>query len=371
MLLSIVTTLYRSSAFIEEFYERACRAAETITSSYEIVFVNDGSPDDSLERAVRLHERDPRVRVVDLSRNFGHHKALLAGLAYAEGDLTYLTDSDLEEEPEELIRLYDALREHDVDLAFGVRANREGTFFQRLGGRAYFAVYNSFSSQIIPNDMCTSRVMTRRYLDSLLEHREREVVFSGLSALTGYRQVAVPISKRRRTGARSYNLARSVGLLIDSVTTLSSKPLIWVFLLGVAMSGVAGMAAVLVLVRRLVFGVQEEGWASLIVSVWLVGGLILFCQGIIAIYIAKIFLEAKQRPRTITRHFYTRAAPNALADAGSPVSEREATRSVAPSGGSEQVGGELASGNGLSVPASAGTMRDLRPVGAEPPEVTT
>src|SRR5918993_2990029 len=102
MLISVVTTLYRSAPFIEEFYERASRAARKISPSYEIILVNDGSPDDSLDRAILLHERDPRVKVVDLSRNFGHHKALLAGLEYAEGDYVYLTDVDLEEEPEEI-----------------------------------------------------------------------------------------------------------------------------------------------------------------------------------------------------------------------------------------------------------------------------
>ena len=371
MLLSIVTTLYRSAPFVEEFYERVSRAAEAITSTYEIVFVNDGSPDDSLERAIELHERDPRVKVVDLSRNFGHHKALLAGLEYAEGDVVYLTDVDLEEEPEELIRLYDHLRKQDADLAYGVRASREGAFFQRLGGRAYFAVYNVFSSQVIPNDMCTSRVMTRRYCDSLLQHREREVVFSGLSVLTGYRQVPLPMAKKRRRGARSYNLGRSVSLLIDSITTLSSKPLIWVFLLGVAMSALAGAAAVFILVRRLVFGVQEEGWASLIVSVWLVGGLILFCQGMIAIYIAKIFLEVKQRPRTITRQFYARVAAGAPIGVPPAVPERGGALAGRPSLDRVANGRPHANGDRPSDGESIGSVRDLRPVEAEPPEVTT
>jgi putative glycosyltransferase len=363
MRLSVVTTLYRSAAFIEPFYERACRAAATIAQDFEIVFVNDGSPDDSLERAVALHERDPRVRVVDLARNFGHHKALLAGLEHADGDLIFLTDVDLEEPPEEMVRLYELLVAERADLAYGVRASREGSFTQRMGGRAYFAVYNAFSSQRIPNDMCTSRVMTRRYRDSLLLHREREVVFSGLSALTGYRQVALPIAKTRRAGARSYNLGRSVGLLIDSITTLSSKPLIWVFVLGIAISVLAGLAALFIVVRRLVFGSQEEGWASLIVSVWLVGGLILFCQGMIAIYIAKIFLEVKGRPRHITRHVYERAAPPAAGGAGG--------RASAPAGPPDPWAGPLAAtplrSNGEGALAHA---RTPRPVEADPPEVT-
>jgi putative glycosyltransferase len=307
MLLSIVTTLYRSAPYIDEFYRRVSRAAETLTSSYEIVFVNDGSPDDSLERAVALHQADPRVKVVDLSRNFGHHKALLAGLEYAQGDLIYLLDSDLEEEPEALVPLYNLLREMDADVAYGIRQNRYGTPIQRLGGRAYFWVYNAFSSQPIPTDMCTARVMTRRYVNSLLQHGEREVVLSGVLALTGYRQVPLPMQKLRK-GTSSYGLTRSVSLLIDSVTSQSSKPLIWMCGLGVAILAVTVALAVLLLLRRIVSGIEVEGWTSLILSVWMIGGLILFSQGLIAMYIAKIFLEVKQRPRTITRHYYTRQA---------------------------------------------------------------
>ena len=369
MRLSVVTTLYRSAPFIQEFYERASRAAASVTPSFEIIFVNDGSPDDSLALAVALHERDARVKVVDLSRNFGHHKALLAGLEHAEGDFIFLTDSDLEEEPEEMVRLVELIRSEDADLAYGVRVNREGSFFQRLGGRAYFAVYNVFSSQQIPTDMCTSRVMTRRYVDSLLQHREREVVFSGLSVLTGYRQVPLTMTKQRRTGERSYNLARSLSLLIDSITTLSSKPLIWVFLLGIAMSGIAGAAAVLIFIRRLVFGIQEEGWASLIVSVWLVGGLILFCQGMMAIYIAKIFLEVKQRPRTITRRFYDRAAyPAADLDAVEP-SPSLLTPSAADGGRQLLHGARVGAAERVGAARSIETLRDFRPREADPPEV--
>jgi putative glycosyltransferase len=305
MFLSVVTTLYRSAPYIDEFYRRVCRVAETLTSSYEIIFVNDGSPDDSLDRAIALHQADPRVKVADLSRNFGHHKALLAGLEYARGDLVYLLDSDLEEEPEALVALYDRLRETGADVAYGVRRNRYGSFTQRLGGRAYFWAYNAFSSQPIPTDMCTARVMTRRYVDSLLQHTEREVVFSGVLALTGYQQVPLPMEKLRK-GTSSYSLTRSVSLLIDSITSQSSKPLVWMFGLGAAILAVTITLAVLLLLRRIVSGVEVEGWTSLILSVWMIGGLMLFAQGLIAMYIAKIFLEVKQRPRTITRHFYTR-----------------------------------------------------------------
>src|SRR5271167_816371 len=128
--LSIVTTLYRSAGHIEEFYRRATKAAEAIADDIELVMVNDGSPDQSLDRALALHRADPRVVVVDLARNFGHHKAMMTGLAHASGDRVFLIDSDLEEEPELLIQFHERLMQGDCDVVFGVQETRRGRWLE-------------------------------------------------------------------------------------------------------------------------------------------------------------------------------------------------------------------------------------------------
>ena len=144
MKLSIVTTLYQSSPFIEEFYERMVRVVLGETENYEIIFVNDGSTDDSLEKAVALRETDKRVSVVDLSRNYGQHRAIMTGLEYASGDYVYLLDSDLEEKPEWLTDFLDIARHQDFDVVTGRQSDRTGRVFKRLGGMLFYRVFNIF-----------------------------------------------------------------------------------------------------------------------------------------------------------------------------------------------------------------------------------
>src|SRR6201992_2450588 len=150
MKLSVVTTLYRSAASIEEFYRRAIKAAEKIAGDIELVMVNDGSPDNSLDLALELQKHDARVIVVDLSRNFGHHKALMTGLAHASGDLVFLIDSDLEEQPEDLAQFYQRFSAGDCDVVFGVLPTRRGGLLKRLPGAIFFSLLDLLSDYPVP-----------------------------------------------------------------------------------------------------------------------------------------------------------------------------------------------------------------------------
>src|SRR5712671_1704276 len=168
--LSIVTTLYHSAPHLEEFFARSCTVAEKITASFEIIFVNDGSPDDSLKVALSLYSKDRRLKIVDLSRNFGHHKAMMTGLAQARGRLVFLVDSDLEEEPELLATFHEKLGETGADVIFGVQQERKGKLFERLSGSLYFTVFNWLSTHPVPPNHITARLMTRKYVAALLQH---------------------------------------------------------------------------------------------------------------------------------------------------------------------------------------------------------
>src|SRR3954464_985692 len=153
MKLSIVSTLYRSSATIDEFYRRAIAAAEGLSKNFELVLVNDGSPDDSRERALALHAVDPRVVLIDLSRNYGHHKAMMTGLTHARGDLVFLIDSDLEEEPELLARFNERLAVGDCDVVYGVQKERRGGLLERWSGSLFFALFNRLSDHRLPPNL--------------------------------------------------------------------------------------------------------------------------------------------------------------------------------------------------------------------------
>ena len=311
MRLSIVTTLYRSAAHLVEFHARAGRAASQLTSDYEIVFVNDGSPDDSLAVALALLERDERVRVIDLARNFGHHKAMMTGLAHARGDLVFLIDSDLEEDPELLGLLADTLQTSEADVVYGVQRGRRGGFFERWSGKLFFTIFNLLSEYPIPENLLTVRLMTRRYVSALVAHGERETVIAGLWALTGFEQVPMAVTKHTRS-ATTYSFRHKIAVLVNAITSFSARPLELIFYLGLTIGGFASAAAAYLVVRRMFFGILLPGWPSLIVSVWLLGGLILACLGIIGIYLSKIFIETKQRPYTIVRNVYERTTEHTL-----------------------------------------------------------
>ena len=311
MRLSIVTTLYSSAPYLQEFYARISSAAAAITSDFEIILVNDGSPDNALEMAVSLHERDHRVRVIDLSKNFGHHKPMMTGLAYARGDLVFLLDSDLEEEPELLTTFHHVMHSGpaDVDVVYGVQNRRRGGLVERVTGTIYFKLFNLLSTDPVPENLITARLMTRRYVAALVQHREREVCVSGLWASTGFTQLPVAVTKRQRKGS-AYTFRGRASHLVNGITSFSNKPLVLIFYLGCLIVGVASMAALYLIFRRLLFGVLLSGWPSVIVSIWLLGGLTIFCVGVIGIYLSKVFLETKQRPYTIIRQVYERREPS-------------------------------------------------------------
>jgi putative glycosyltransferase len=306
MRLSIVSTLFRSAPHLEEFYQRARAAAASLTDDYEIVLVNDGSPDASLEIAVSLFRRDAHVRVLDLARNFGHHKAIMTGLGAATGDLVFLIDSDLDEAPELLAVFHEHLRRTGADVVYGVQARRRGGLIERISGWLFFKIFNGLSGWPVPANVMTVRLMTRRYVAALVEHRERETMIAGLWAITGFDQEALPIQKQSRRGS-TYRLSHKVAILINSITSFSDKPLVLIFYLGSTIVILASAAAAYLVVRRIFFGVLLAGWPSLIVSVWLLGGLTLFSLGIIGIYLSKVFLETKKRPYTIIRQTYERS----------------------------------------------------------------
>ena len=164
MFLSVVTTLYYSAPHLEEFHARVSRAAAALCPEYEILFVNDGSPDTSLDVALGLFRRDPHVRIVDLSRNFGHHKAMMTGLEHARGDLIFLIDSDLEEAPELLEAFLGTMRETSADVVYGVQQTRRGGPTERFTGWLFFKLFNLLSDSPIPPNVLTVRLMTRRYV---------------------------------------------------------------------------------------------------------------------------------------------------------------------------------------------------------------
>lgn len=306
MRLSIVTTLYQSAPFVAEFHRRVSEAAKRVTNDYEIVMVDDGSPDSSLDIACALARDDSRVRVVELSRNFGHHKALMTGLDYAQGDLCFLIDSDLEEDPALLNAFYDKLQTSGADAVYGYQERRKGGLVTRYGGRVAWHLINKLYSTMIPTNHCTLRLMRRDYVDALRLHRESNTVIGGLWVITGFRQLGLPISKGQRARP-SYTPLRRLVAFLNGITSFSTAPLVFMVYMGMIVSLISFIGGLFVIAQKLIHG-SAVGWASLIVSIWFMGGIIVFCLGVIGIYISRIFIETKNRPYVIVRRIHQRGS---------------------------------------------------------------
>ena len=206
-MISVVATLYRSEPYIREFYRRCLDQLEKIAEEYEFVFVDDGSPDASLQTVLEIIEEDPAARAVELSRNFGHHKAMMTGLRHARGEFVFLIDVDLEEPPECLEVLWRELPAKDADVAFGVQSQRQGPLSGRILGELYYRIYNRLSSSPMPRNQLTARLMRRDYVEALLGYREHRFAIEAIWQLVGYRQVPVTIKK---TGHKDRHHIRSL-----------------------------------------------------------------------------------------------------------------------------------------------------------------
>jgi len=292
--LSIVATLYKSDFVIEEFVSKAITAAEKLPLSYELVLVNDGSPDTSLEKALKLQKKEPSIVIVDLARNFGHHPAILAGLGEAKGDFIFLIDSDLEEDPAWISQFTEKMRATKADVVFGQQKRRKGGIFENTTGRIFYWVFNLLCETKVPANFVTARLMTRQYVDALLEYGERALFLGGTFVLTGFKQVPFLINKESR-GTSTYSLYTRFKLFVDALTSFSPRPLYFVFALGFLITFLS-LAGLIYICFLTMLGRTLIGWASVIVSVWLFGGLMLFSIGLVGTYVGKTLLETKQRP---------------------------------------------------------------------------
>lgn len=296
MKLSIVTTLYKSSPYIDEFYERITTEAKKITDDYEIIFVDDGSPDDSLKKAISLHEEDKKVKVIELSRNFGHHKAIMTGLSHAKGDFVFLIDSDLEEEPELLSKFWEEIEgSDDLDVIYGVQQNRKGKLFEKFSGGLFWRIFNSLSDIEISENPLTARLMKNIYVTNLVRFNEKELFLAGVFKLVGFNQSELPIKKKSKVST-TYSLFQKFKLLNNAIVSFSSFPLHLSFYLGAIISMVSFIYGIYLVFNKLFFNNIASGWTSLMVSIWFLSGVLLLSVGILGLYISKIFSEVKNRP---------------------------------------------------------------------------
>lgn len=304
MKLSIVTTLYKSSPYVDEFYSLITAEAEKITDDYEVIFVDDGSPDDSLSKAINLHKIDTKIKVIELSRNFGHHKAIMTGLSHAKGEFIFLIDVDLEEEPELLGKFWGVLQDsEDIDVVYGVQESRKGGWFERWSGEIFYSVYNFLSDVKIPKNLITARIFTKKAKDTIISYNERELCLGCIYHDIGFNQLEVKI-KKLDISPTTYTFRKKVSLMLNSIISFSNKPLNLILNIGLFITIISFSYIVMLLFMKLFFDTVISGWTSIIVSIWFFGGLIVLFLGILGMYISKIFIEVKNRPYSIVKNLY-------------------------------------------------------------------
>lgn len=312
-LLSLVVPFFNEEEAIPAFFSRVIPCLEALEDlRFEVVCVNDGSVDRTLACLIAMAESDERVRVIDLSRNFGKEAAMSAGLAEAEGDIVIPFDADLQDPPEVIPQLVAKWRE-GFDVVLARRVDRTSdSFLKRFSASHFYRLHNRLADVKIPDNVGDFRLMTREVANAVSALPESRRFMKGLFAWVGFRTATVSYSRDRRVAGNSkFSGWKLWNFALEGITSFSTMPLrIWTYF-GLLVSVLAFAYATFLVIRTLVHGIDVPGYASLLVSILFFSGVQLIGIGILGEYIGRIYIEAKRRPLYLIRARYGRKAKNA------------------------------------------------------------
>ena len=295
--LSIVVPMLNESVMLDRFFARLEPVLDQVTPDYEILCIDDGSTDDTLSKLADHRARNPRIRVIGLSRNFGKENALSAGLDFATGAAVIPMDADLQDPPEVVPLMVEKWRE-GYDVVLARRTTREGeSWAKRATAHAFYRLIGGLSQVQIPENVGDFRLMDRRVVEALVMLPERSRFMKGVFAWLGFRTAEIDYARApRAAGSVKQNWPRLFALAIDGIVSFSAAPLkVWSYL-GFAVAAFAGLYGSLIIVRTLIFGIDVPGYASLLVVTLFMNGLVLIGVGVLGEYMARVFIEVKRRP---------------------------------------------------------------------------
>ena len=299
--ISIVSPVYRGEKMVAELVRRNVESVSTITDDYEIILVNDASPDKSWDEIVKQCTINPKVKGINLSRNFGQHYAITAGLHYAKCDWVVVMDCDLQDKPEEIPNLYKKAQE-GFDIVYARRVARKDKFFKRLSSTLFQWVYNWLSGLKTDKTIANFGIYKRCVIDEYNKMPEMARSFPSLVKCVGFKDTAIEVEHAdRMDGKSSYNLYKLFKLSFDVIVSNSNKPLRMAIGLGFGMSVLAFLLALYNVIAKCVGIIIVPGYTTTVFSIWFVGGLLLFVMGILGLYIGKIFDQVKGRQLFIVR----------------------------------------------------------------------
>ncbi len=301
-ILSVVAPCFNEEGVLHELYRRISQVLDGAGESWELVLVNDGSRDRTPQIMRELHAQDPRVKIVDFARNFGHGIAVTAGMDYATGDAVVLIDSDLQDPPELILEMLAKWRE-GYEVVYAVRSKRKGeTWFKEFTAKAFYRLIYQITDIKIPMDTGDFRLMDRKVVDALKQMREHHRFMRGMSVWVGFRQTGVTyVRAERYAGETKYPLKKMVKFAFDGITSFSFLPLQLAMYVGFVAAGLAILGILAAVILRLSGSQAFYGQATTLVSVLFLGGVQLICLGIIGEYLGRIYDEVKGRPLYIVR----------------------------------------------------------------------
>ena len=295
--ISIVCPCYNEEEVINIFLETIEPILEKTQRSYEIIFVNDGSTDSTLEVIKKAKEIYKNIRIINFARNFGKESALTAGLDASKGAVVIPIDVDLQDPPE-LILTFLEKWEEGYDVVLAKRANRQSdSFFKRKSANLFYRLHNKISAIEIPNNVGDYRLMSRRVIESLKELPENQRFMKGIFAWVGYPTTTIEYTREARVaGESSFNGWKLWNFALDGITSFSTVPLrVWLYI-GMSISALSFIFGITIIVKTLIFGVDLPGYASMLTVILFLGGIQLMGIGILGEYLGRIYNEAKRRP---------------------------------------------------------------------------
>ncbi|UOQ44023.1 glycosyltransferase family 2 protein [Halobacillus salinarum] len=300
-MISVVVPVYGCRNCLEDLCTRIHSTMVSIPSDYEILLINDSSPDQAWDKIQQLCRKNSKIKGFDLSRNFGQHHAITAGLDYTQGDWVVVMDCDLQDQPEEIKRLYDKAQE-GYEVVFGARQVRQDGFFKKFSSKVFYKVYDYLTERSSDYTIANFSICSRIVIDSYREMREQNRFFPLFVKWMGFKTARIPVKHgKREEGKSSYNLKKMITLATDVIISQSNKPLRLSIQFGFLMSLASFIYGLYLFFRYFFLAEPVQGWTSVMVSIYFIGGIIFFNFGVIGLYLGKVFNETKGRPLYIVR----------------------------------------------------------------------
>lgn len=300
--LSIISPVYRAENIVEELVKQIIEQVSAITEDFEIILVNDASPDASWDRIVQECSKDERVKGINLSRNFGQHYAITAGLSYAKGEWVVVMDCDLQDRPDEIPNLYRKAQE-GWDIVYARRIDRNDSFFKKISSYTFHTLFSWLSGTTTDRTIANFGIFSKKVITVYNSLKESSRAFNTLIQHLGFDRTTIDVKHSDRyEGKSSYSLSRLLSLSLNVILSNSNKPLKMTIKIGFSISFASFLLAIYNIFAHITGIIKVEGFTTTVFSIWFVGGLILFVLGIVGLYIDKIFEQVKERPLFIVKN---------------------------------------------------------------------